>query len=323
MASTASPDAGPHEERRLDAGDGHELFVAQAGNPEGIPAVFLHGGPGSGCQPAHSELFDLSRFRVVLPDQRGAGRSTPKGSLAANTTAHLIADMERVREALGIERWMVAGGSWGATLGIAYAEAYPDRVTAMALRAIFLGTPEEVRWAFTDGPRMLRPDMWAALIALLPPGERRDPFAALGERVASADPAVHAPAACVWGDYERVLSEVRPASANPLPASLAGAEKGRTIPATPYVENHYIRNNCFLEPGQLLANAERLAGIPAILVQGRYDLLCPPRTATALAAAWPGCEVRMVEGAGHAITDPGIREALVSAISELGGRMAP
>lgn len=322
MNLLSSRDAASLGTFRLDVGDGHELFIAQSGNPDGIPAVFLHGGPGSGCQPAHRELFDPARFRVVLPDQRGAGQSTPKGSLVANTTAHLIADLERVRETLGIERWMVVGGSWGATLGIAYAEAHPKRVTALALRAVFLGTPQELQWAFSDGPRALRPELWAALTALLPSEEQQDPFAALARRISDSDPAVHTAAACVWGDFERTLSEICPPNTNPLPASLAGAEKGRTIPTTPYAENHYFRNNCFLEPGQLLANTGQLEGIPAILIQGRYDLLCPPRVAFELAAAWPDCQVRVVESAGHAITDPGIRAALMSAISELGKGIA-
>ncbi|MDA0654086.1 MAG: prolyl aminopeptidase [Proteobacteria bacterium] len=309
-------------ELRLDAGDGHNLYVAEAGSPDGIPAVFLHGGPGSGCQPGHADLFDRRRFRVVLPDQRGAGRSTPKGRLDANTTAHLIADLERIRAELGIRRWMVVGGSWGATLGIAYAEAHPDRVSAMVLRAVFLGTAAELHWAFGDGPRTLRPDLWAALTALLPADERDDPMGAFGRRLRNPDPAVHAPAACVWGDFERTLSEINPARAIPLPQSLDRAAEGREIPSTPYVENHYFRNDCFLGPDQLLAEAGKLGDIPAVIVQGRYDLLCPPRTSAALAAAWPGCEVRIVEGAGHTMSDPGVEDAVREAIRDLADRIA-
>ena len=309
-------------ELRLDAGDGHNLYIAQYGSPDGIPAVFLHGGPGSGCQPAHADLFDHRRFRVVLPDQRGAGRSTPKGGLEANTTADLVADLERIRAELEIDRWMVVGGSWGATLGIAYAEAHPDRVSAMALRAVFLGTAAELQWAFCDGPRTLRPDLWAALTSLLPEPDRADPIGALGRRLRHPDPAVHQPAACVWGDFERTLSEINPARATPLPASLDLAAEGRAIPSTPYVENHYFQNDCFLGPDQLRAEAGKLGHIPAVIVQGRYDLLCPPRTSAALAAAWPGCEVRIVEGAGHAITDPGVENAVKAAIINLADRIA-
>lgn len=317
MDSTPPHGSVINREYRIKSDNGHQLYVAEAGNMDGIPAVFLHGGPGSGCQPAHAELFELDRFRIVLPDQRGAGRSTPKGSLAANTTQHLIADLELIREHLGINRWILVGGSWGATLAIAYAEAYPNRVGGAALRAIFLGTSHEVHWALVEGPQILRPDLWQSLVALLPPQERNDPFTALSTRVSNPDPAIHVPAACVWGDFERTLSEIAPTSANLLPASLSTVAEGRAIPSTPYIENHYFRHSCFLEPGQLLRDAGLLAGIPAVLVQGRYDLLCPPRNAAALAAAWQGCDLRIIEGAGHAATDPGIRPALKAAISEL------
>lgn len=307
----------PFDVRCLAVGGDHVLYVEQVGARAGRPIVFLHGGPGSGCQPAQRQLFDPARDRVVMFDQRGAGRSTPKGTLVDNTTAHLVSDVEAIREALEIERWTIVGGSWGATLAIAYAEAFPERVTAIVLRAVFLGTEEEVRWAFGGGPRTLRPDLWAALVARVPPHERRDPYAALGRRLEDPDPAVHVPAACVWGDFERTMSEILPASpAAPLP-SLSGSVGPRPVPSTPYVEHHYFRNECFLRPNQLMAEAHRLDGIPGILVQGRYDLLCPPKTAHALAAAWHGAELRIVEGAGHATSDPGTRQALVAAIAEI------
>ena len=312
------PPAEPFDKRSIPVDGGHVLYVEQAGNPGGMPAVFLHGGPGSGFDPAQRRWFDPARFRVVLLDQRGAGRSTWKNRLEANTTAHLVGDLERIRIELGIGRWMLVGGSWGATLALAYGETYPDRVTAMVLRAIFLGTPEEVRWAFVDGPQTLRPELWAALVALLPAAERDDPFGALAERLSSPDAAVRNSAACVWGDYERTLSELRPAIANPLPASLDGGTGARSVPSTPEVEAHYFRNGCFLEPGQLLRDAGRLTGIRGVLVQGRYDLLCPPRTAHALAAAWRESKLRLIEGAGHAASEPGIREAMMAAIDELG-----
>ncbi len=301
-------------------GDGHTLYVEQAGSPSGTPVVFLHGGPGSGCQPAHRQLFDPHRFRAVLFDQRGAGRSTPRCGREANTTQHLVADIEHVRSLLGIERWLVVGGSWGATLAVAYAEAHPDRVTGVALRGVFLGTHQEWRWAFVDAPRIFRPDLYAAALHLLPEAERGDLLAALARRLRDPDAAIHIPAACVWGDYERTLSEIRPEKAVTLPASLGAAIVGRTIPATPYIEAHYYEHDCFLRPGQLLAETPRLAGIPAILVQGRYDLLCPPQTAFALSQAWPGCELRLIETAGHALPEPGIRPALIQAIEEVADR---
>jgi proline iminopeptidase len=304
----------------LPVGDGHTLYVEQVGSPSGTPVVFLHGGPGSGCQPTHRQLFDPRRFRAVLFDQRGAGRSTPKAGRDANTTQHLIADIDLIRTTLGIERWLVVGGSWGATLAVAYAEAHPHRVAGVALRGVFLGTHAEWRWAFIDAPRIFRPDLYAAALNLLPVAERDDLLAALARRLRDPNAAVHIPAACVWGDYERTLSEIRPDKVVPLPASLSDSTGGRSVPATPYIEAHYYEHDCFLRPGQLLAEAPRLAGIPAILVQGRYDLLCPPQTAFALAQAWPGCELRLVETAGHALPEPGIRPALIQAIEDVSDR---
>ncbi len=304
----------------MAVGDGHTLYVEQVGNPGGTPVVFLHGGPGSGCQPMHRQLFDPHRFRAVLFDQRGAGRSTPKYGREANTTQHLIADIERIRTLLGIERWLVVGGSWGATLAIAYAEAHPDRVAGVALRGVFLGTHEEWRWAFVDAPRIFRPELFAAALTLLPEAERGDLMASLARRLRDTDAAVHVPAAFVWGDYERTLSEIRPDKAVPLPASLTTPTGGRTIPATPYIEAHYYEHDCFLRQGQLLGEADRLAGIPAALVQGRYDLLCPPQAAYALTQAWPGCDLRLIEMAGHALPEPGIRPALIQAIEDVADR---
>ncbi|MCW5713212.1 MAG: prolyl aminopeptidase [Bauldia sp.] len=306
------PEPVPFDVRLLDVGDGHRLHVEQVGRPDGIPAVFLHGGPGSGCRPGQRELFAPSRYRAVLFDQRGAGRSLAEERLAANTTADLIADIERIREALEIERWLVVGGSWGATLALAYAEAHPERVTGMALRAVFLGTRAELDWAFIDGPKRLRPDLFADFMAGLPESERDDPLPAYWTRILDPDPAVHGPAAWRWHDTERVLSEAAPARQR-----LVAPPAGGGLPASPFFEAHYFRNDCFLAPDQLLAGTTRLAGIPGIIVQGRYDLLCPPATSFALAAAWRGAEVRIVEAAGHAMTEPGITPALRSAIDEL------
>jgi len=311
------PEIAPFDTRQVAVGDGHVLYVEQVGNPDGSPALFLHGGPGSGCQPMHRQLFNPTRFRAVLLDQRGAGRSAPKGSRDANTTQHLIADLELVRRALAIERWLVVGGSWGATLAVAYAEAHPARVSGVVLRGVFLGTRAEWRWAFVDAPRTFRPELFTAFANLVPPEERADVLAAMARRLRDPDPAVHVPAAAAWGDYERTLSEIRPEKTMPLPASLGVPMIVRAVPSTPYIEAHYYENHCFLRDGQLLAEAHRLAGIPAIIVQGRYDLLCPPAMAHALATAWPGCELRLVETAGHALTEPGMRPALIVAIEDV------
>lgn len=307
----------PFDTRSIEVGDGHRLYLEQSGDRDGLPAVFLHGGPGSGCQAAHHRLFDGKRIRAILFDQRGAGRSTPKRGLDNNTTQHLIADLERIREALGIARWMVVGGSWGALLAIAYAEAHPARVTALALRALFLGSATEIDWAFIEGPRTFRPELWRAFIGLLPADERGDPLAAYGRRLADPDPAVQAPAAWAWHDYERALSELKPGKPS-LPESLSKPPPSNSLPNTPFFESHYIRHDFFLGPEQLLAEAGRLKGIPGIIVQGRYDLLCPPVTAQRLAARWPEARLRIIEGAGHALTEPGIEPALTEAIGDLG-----
>ncbi len=305
----------------LAVGDGHTLYVEQVGNPTGMPVIFLHGGPGSGCQPAHRQLFDPRRFRAILFDQRGAGRSTPRTGREHNTTQHLIADIERIRALFGIQRWLVVGGSWGATLAVAYAEAHPERTLGVALRGVFLGTRAEWTWAFVDAPRIFRPDLYLSLLSLLPAEERGDLLAALGRRLRDPEPAVHVPAAWAWSDYERVLSEIRPDVPVPFPATLAEAGRGRaTVPSTPYIESHYYENDCFLRDGQLLAEAGRLTGIPGIAVQGRYDLLCPPSIADALVRAWPGAELRIVETAGHALTEPGVRPALIQALEDVADR---
>ncbi len=308
----------PFDTRMLDVGDGHEIYVEQIGNPAGEPAVYLHGGPGSGCQPSHRALFDPDRHRAVLFDQRGSGRSRPRLRLHANTTAHLVGDMERIRSELGIERWLVVGGSWGATLALAYAERHPARVAGMVLRAVFLGTRGELEWAFLDGPKRFRPDLYAAFISLLEGPEKADPLAAYWRRLDDPEPAVHGPAARVWHDVERVLSEIAPPAPVPSWATGGFAHEAGHLPSTPFMGAHYFRNDCFLASGELLGNADRLAGIPAIIVQGRYDLLCPPAAAFALAERWASSRLMIVEAAGHALSEPGVTAAIVHAIDELG-----
>ncbi len=311
MTAPALPgDNAPFAVRWLDVGKGHRLYVEEVGTPGGLPALFLHGGPGSGCRPSQRALFDPGRFRAVLFDQRGAGRSKATNRLHANTTAHLLADIERIRAELGIDRWLVVGGSWGATLALAYAERHPERVSGLVLRAVFLGTRAELDWAFVDGPRRLRPDLFAEFLAFLPDEERADPLRAYWRRILDPDPDIHGPAAWAWHDAERVLSETAPAR-----SGFAAHPAGTTdFPATPFFEAHYFSRDCFLPPGAILAGASRLAGIPGLIVQGRYDLLCPPATSFALAAKWREARVRIVEGAGHAMTEPGIMAAMAESI---------
>lgn len=299
----------------LSVGDGHWLYVEECGRRDGIPVIFLHGGPGSGSQHAHRDLFDPTRFHAILFDQRGAGRSHPYLSRQSNTTAHQIADVEQIRTYFGIERWLVVGGSWGSTLGLAYAQAHPERVAGLVLRAIFLGTDEEIQWAFIDGPKRFRPELYKAFVHELPVCERDKPLSAYIARLCNPDPAVHAPAAQVWNAYERALSEILPTSSI-LPDR--AASRGARTPPTPIMEAHYIAHSFFLRPGQLLDQTWRLSGVPGILVQGRYDLLCPPVAAEAVACAWGAqCRLRYIERAGHAMTEPGIFEALREGVNAI------
>jgi len=311
----------PFDTRTIAVGGRHNLYVEQVGSPEGVPAVFLHGGPGSGCRPDQRRLFDPQRFRAVLFDQRGAGRSTPKRCLEDNTTDALVGDIETIRAELGIERWMLVGGSWGSTLAVAYAEAYPERVTGMVLRAVFLGSREEVEWAFVKAAPTFFPELWRAFLAPLPPEERDDPLAAYGRRLTDPDPRVHIPAARIWHDYEQALSVLKP-SRLALPETLVdeSINAETPMPNTPYVEWHYFSNDCFLAPGRLLRDTPVLETIPGIIVQGRYDMLCPPVSAAALAARWPAAELRLIADAGHAISEAGILAGVVRAIGELGKR---
>ncbi len=302
----------------LGVSDDHDIYVESVGRDGGVPAVYLHGGPGSGCQPDHRRLFDPERFHAVLFDQRGAGRSRPKGRREANTLPHLIADMEKIRERFGFERWLVAGGSWGATLALAYAQAHPHRVSGLMLRATFLGTRAELEEVFLRTLPKFYPTLSEDFLSVLPPQERARPLEAYWRRILDADPAVHGPASRAWHDTERALSEHAPGKTRLDRDALTST---RALPTTPFMEAHYFANDCFMAPGQLMAQADRLANIPGILVQGRYDLLCPPAISHALAARWSGAEVRIVEGAGHILYDPGVRDAVMRAIADLASKV--
>ena len=309
-----APDAGFH----LDVGDGHHLWVEAKGRPDGIPALFLHGGPGSGFQPGHADLFDPTRFRTIFFDQRGAGRSLPKGELAANTTAYLVADIERLRQHFGFDRWLIVGGSWGATLALAYAETNPDRVTGLILRAVFLGSDAELDWAFGTGLSHFYPGLHQDFLAALPEPERADPLPNYYCRILDPDPIIHLPAAFAWHDTERILSELAPGQTRLI------APQNRPRPNSPFFEAHYFQNHCFLTPDQLLNNAPRLAGIPGVIVQGRYDLLCPPATSQALADRWPDARLHLAETSGHSLSHPIVHHAVKHAIAAFDGqRFAP
>jgi len=309
----------PLTSEHLDVGDGHAIHVESVGRSDGIPAVYLHGGPGSGCQPDHRRLFDPQRFHTVLFDQRGAGRSKPKGKREANTLPHLIADMETIRTQFGFDKWLVVGGSWGATLALAYAQAHPDRVTGIVLRATFLGTREELHDVFNTMLPRHYPGLHGDFLSALPEAERADPLPNFYRRILDADPAVHVPAIRAWGGTEAILSEIAPKRTRLDLAELGN--QTRPMPATPAMEAHYFKHDCFMRPHQLMEDAGKLTGIPGVIIQGRYDFLCPPATSHALARRWTNAEVRIVEGAGHSLYDPGMRDAVMKAIADVASKL--
>ena len=309
----------PLTSEQLVVSEGHDIYVESVGRVGGTPAVYLHGGPGSGCQPDHRRLFDPERFHAVLFDQRGAGRSRPKGRRDDNTLPLLIADMELIRAKFGFERWMVVGGSWGATLALAYAQAHPDRVTGIVLRATFLGTSKEIQDGFLDVLPRIYPGLYEDFLNVLPVEERSEPIGAYFRRILDENSSVHIPAARAWGATEQILSEHAPNRARLDPATL---NSSRGMPTTPFMEAHYFANDCFMRPNQLMEEAGKLAGIPGVIVQGRYDLLCPPKTSHALAKVWREAEIRIVEGAGHTLYDPGVRDAVMKAIADMASKIA-
>jgi len=310
---TLYPPIAPYAEQRLAVDDLHTLQLQQCGNPDGIPVVFLHGGPGGGVVPEHRRFFDPQRWRVVLFDQRGCGRSTPLGEVHNNTTAHLVADIEAIRTQLGIARWAVFGGSWGSTLALAYAQAHPDRVTGLVLRGIFLGRPEELHWSHEadGGARMVFPEGWARYQAHIPPVERGHMIEAYWRRLDSDDAQVRQAAADAWNEWEDGSSTLVHDSAPPPPEDDAQAAL-----AVARIEAHYFRHGCFLQPDQLLRDIGRIGHLPGTIVQGRYDMLCPAKAACELSQAWPEAKLEMVL-AGHSAFDPAITDALVRATDAL------
>jgi proline iminopeptidase len=309
------PPIEPHRTGSLDVGDGHRLYWEESGNPDGLPAVFLHGGPGSGCEPWHRRFFDPARYRIVLFDQRGAGRSTPHAGLEANTTPHLIADIEALRARLDVERWVVFGGSWGSTLGLAYAEAHPERVLGLILRGIFLCRPRDIQWFYQSGADRLFPEAWADYRSAIPAAEHGDMVRAFHRRLTDPDRAVREAAARAWSIWEGRTSCLRP-----NPGVLAHFAEPAVAGSLARIECHYFVHDCFMEPDQLLREAGRIAGIPGFIVHGRYDVVCPVEQALALHQAWPRAELQIVPDAGHSAAEPGITQRLVAATDALAAR---
>lgn len=301
------PKIEPYVTGTLPLDSGHVMYFEACGNAEGVPVVFLHGGPGAGVVPAHRRFFDPKVYRIIIYDQRGAGRSTPLGEITANTTPHLVADMERLRERLGVDRWLISGGSWGSTLALAYGQTHPERCLGFVLRGIFLCRRDEIDW-FLYGIRKFFPEHWRAFSGHLPEDERGDLLKGYYRRLVDADPAVHMPAAKAWSVYEGACSTLLPS-----PETVAAFKEDRMALSLARIEAHYFVNDVFLPENALLQNIEAVHGLPAIVVQGRYDVVCPIATADELVRHWPGAELVVVPDGGHSAMEPGIRAALVAA----------
>jgi proline iminopeptidase len=304
------PPIEPYRHGMLPVDDIHTLYWEECGNPDGVPVLFLHGGPGGGLSPRHRCFFDPAHYRIVLFDQRGAGKSTPLGEYRNNSTPLLIDDIERLRELLGIGQWLVFGGSWGSTLALAYGEAHPQRCLGFVLRGIFLCTRAEIDW-FLNGIRWFFPEVHAEFVAPIPEGERGDLLQAYAKRLFSDDPAVYAPAARNWSRYEGRCLFLRPD-----PAAIDDFSSDTVSLGIGRLEAHYFLHDGFFSDDQLIRNLDRIRHLPAVIVQGRYDAVCPPLTAFRLHAAWPEAKLHVIDDAGHSGYEPGLAKVLVAATEQ-------
>jgi len=307
------PQIEPFRRFTLPVTGGHELYVEMCGNPEGKPAIVLHGGPGAGCSTYMRRFFDPKRYLVVLFDQRGAGKSTPQAGLEDNTTWDLVEDIERIRAHIDVRQWVVFGGSWGSTLALLYAQTYPDRVDSLVLRGIFTMTRAELSWFYGGGAARFFPEAWADFVEPIPEAERGDLIGAYHRRLTDPDEAVQTRFARPWVRWENATAVLKPSRGAP-------PVNGGYARAFARIESHYFIHQGWLrDDGQILAGMERIADIPGVIVQGRYDMICPPHTAAALAEAWPGAELVLVDDAGHALSEPGITSALIEATDRFRG----
>ncbi len=314
---TAAPSALYPEVEAFDSGfmavdELHTLYWERCGNPAGIPVIFLHGGPGAGISPTSRRFFDPAQYHIVLLDQRGSGRSTPLGECRNNTTPLLLTDIERLREQLGIDQWLVFGGSWGSTLALSYAQAHPQRCLGLVLRGIWLGSQEEIDW-WLYGMRQFYPLEWQAFAEHLPEAERGDLLAGYSRRMASTDPMVYGPATHAWRHYESSCLHLLPQPEDAGTPSQDAIAVGR-------LEAHYFSHRAFLAPGQLLNGVSAIRHLPCVIVHGRYDVICPVRYAFDLAQAWPEAKLKIIPDAGHSSVEPGIAAALVAATNRFAAR---
>ena len=305
------PPIDPFDQRMMDVGQGHRIYVEQCGNPNGVPVVVLHGGPGGGCSPAMRRYFDPDIYHIILFDQRGCGRSRPHASVENNTTWHLVDDIEAIRASLDIDSWIVFGGSWGATLSLIYAQSHPDRTTHLVLRGVFLMTQAELDWFYGGGAGKFWPEVWDRFAGLIPEDERDDLIAAYAKRLFCGDVPTELKYAKAWSLWENALASINSNGS-------VGESPGEYARAFARLENHYFVNAGFLETdGEILANMSRIAHIPGLIVQGGYDMICPPQAAYSIAQVWPACELDMIPNAGHTLSEPGITAGLVRAMDRI------
>ncbi len=314
--SVLFPEITPYVQHSIKVDAPHVVHVEECGNPAGIPVLFVHGGPGAGCEGYHRRFFDPELYRIILFDQRGCGRSTPHASLENNTTQALVADMETIRQQLKVERWVLFGGSWGSTLSLVYAQTYPEQVLGLILRGIFLCRPREIEWFYQSGASRLFPDYWEAYIDVIPEEERDDLVRAYHRRLNGDDELMRMAAAKAWS-----LWEGRTATLMPQENVIQHLSDPFTALSMARIENHYFINDSFLAPDQILRDAGRLAEIDGVIVQGRYDVVCPMESAWALHRAWPQAAFKVVADAGHSASEEGVTRALVQATAAMGRRL--
>ncbi|NRH27800.1 prolyl aminopeptidase [Pseudomonas sp. MS19] len=313
---TLYPEIKPYARHELSVETPHVLYVDESGSPDGLPVVFVHGGPGAGCDALSRRFFDPNLYRIITFDQRGCGRSTPHASLENNTTWDLVADMEIIREHLKIDKWVLFGGSWGSTLSLAYAQTHPDRVSALILRGIFLCRQQELQWFYQEGASRMFPDFWQDYVAPIPVDERGDMIQAFYKRLTGPDQIAQMHAAKAWSTWEGRTATLRP---NPqVVERFSEAHRALSIAR---IECHYFVNNAFLEPNQLLNNMPNIAHLPGIIVHGRYDVICPLENAWELHQAWPNSELQIIRDAGHAASEVGTTDALVRAADQIAHRL--